>query len=420
MCRIAMLSVHTCPLATLGGKETGGMNVYVRELSRALGRRGKEVDIFTRATDPATAPIRNLAPNVRVIHLPAGPVAPVDKYALGSHLDEFVANLEAFRRAEGREYDLVHAHYWLSGAAGVQLARLWNVPLEAMFHTLGELKNQVAKTPADRDGEERIRIEREVMRAADQIIAATPTERAQMSWLYGAPRDRITVIPCGVDDRLFHPHDRHEAQRRLHLPDGRLLLFVGRIERLKGIDTLLEATARLVAAGAHDDLQVLIVGGDLESNRSHNPELRRLHALTRGLGLQDRVRFVGSQSQAELPYYYSAAEALIMPSHYESFGMAALEAMACGTPVIASRVGGLATLVRDGETGFLVPAEEPRELAARVATLLDDGALRDRLGRQAAAYAHQFRWERIADRISAVYHQQIRAVANRDCACPAM
>ncbi len=418
MCRIAMLSVHTCPLATLGGKETGGMNVYVRELSRELGRQGKQVDIFTRAQDPTIAPVRNLAPNVRVIHVPTGPVAALDKNALVGYLDQFVANVEAFRQAEEITYQLVHAHYWLSGVAGRQLADLWGVPLVAMFHTLGKLKNQVVKAEADRDTDQRIALEGDVMQEADRLVAATPLERAQMTWLYGAPRDRITVIPCGVDGRLFYPRNQHDAHARQDLPCGRLLLFVGRIERLKGIDTLLEAAAQLVDEGGHDDLRVLIVGGDIESNRADNPELRRVQALTKTLGIQDRVDFLGSQPQAELPYFYSAADLTIMPSHYESFGMVALESMACGTPVIASRVGGLASLVRDGETGYLVPAENPTELAARIRTLLADDTLRLRLGVQAAEYAHQYRWPRIAAQVIDLYDTMIRH-AQRECACPA-
>jgi D-inositol-3-phosphate glycosyltransferase len=419
MCRIAMLSVHTCPLATLGGKETGGMNVYVRELSRELGRQGKQIDIFTRAQDPTIAPVRHLAPNVRVIHIPTGPVAPMDKNVIVDYLDEFVANVEAFRRAEEIQYDLVHAHYWLSGLAGRQLADQWGVPLLAMFHTLGKLKNQVAKSEAERDTDRRIVLEGDVMQWADMLVAATPVERAQMTWLYGAPRERITVIPCGVDGRLFYPRNQHDAHERLDLPCGRLLLFVGRIERLKGLDTLLEAAAQLVAEGGHDDLRVLIVGGDIESNRADNPELRRVQALTRTLGIADRVDFLGSQPQAELPYFYAAADVTVMPSHYESFGMVALESMACGTPVIASRVGGLASLVRDGETGYLVPAEEPAELADRIRTLLADDDLCLRLGAQAADHARQYRWPRITAQVIDLYHTLIQDVAQRACACPA-
>ena len=420
MCRIAMISMHTCPLATLGGKETGGMNVYVRELSRELGRQGKQVDVFTRAQDPTIAPVRDLAPGVRVIHIAAGPVAPADKNDLVGHVDEFITGIEAFRRAEEIEYDVVHAHYWLSGLAGRQLANRWRVPLVAMFHTLGKLKNQVAKSEAERDTDGRIAIETTVMQEADQLIAATPTERAQMAWLYGAPKERVTVIPCGVDGRLFHPRDQAAAQARLDLPAGRLLLFVGRIERLKGIDTLLEAAAQLVATGGHDDLRVLIVGGDIESNRANNPELHRLQALSQELGLADRVDFLGSQSQAELPHYYAAADVTIMPSHYESFGMVALESMACGTPVIASRVGGLAALVKDGETGYLVPAESPDALADRIRTLLADEELRRRLGAQAACYAQQYRWPHIAARITTVYNTLLSHFARETCECPAM
>jgi D-inositol-3-phosphate glycosyltransferase len=304
--------------------------------------------------------------------------------------------------------------------AGHDLATRWRVPLVAMFHTLGKLKNQVAKSDGDRDTDQRIALETQVMGWADQLVAATPTERAQMAWLYGAPKERVTVIPCGVDGRLFYPRPQAEAQARLDLPAGRLLLFVGRIERLKGIDTLLEATAHLVAEGGHDDLRVLIVGGDIESNRADNPELRRLQTLTEELGLTDRVEFLGSQSQAELPHYYAAADVTVMPSHYESFGMVALESMACGTPVIASRVGGLAALVKDGETGFLVPAEAPIELANRIRILLADEGLRRRLGAGAAADARQYRWTHIAGRVTEVYNRLLPRFAREVCDCPAM
>ncbi len=416
MCRIAVLSVHTCPLATLGGKETGGMNVYVRELARELARRGKQIDVFTRAVDPTIAPVRELGPNARVIHIQAGPVAPYDKNRIFEHLPEFTARVDAFRLAEGIHYDLVHSHYWLSGVTGHDLATAWGVPQVQMFHTLGHLKNQVAKTAGDREIDLRIAMETRLVGEVDRIVAPTTTERAQLAWYYGADPDRVDVIPCGVDTRLFRPRARAAARARLNLPDGQLLLFVGRIERLKGIDTLLEAAALLRARPGHADLHVLIVGGDLESD-GDNPELQRLRALAASLGLGDRVAFLGSQPQAELPYFYSAADLTIMPSHYELFGMVALESMACGTPVVASRVGGLARLVRDGETGILVPEESPQQLAMHVHTILADGAERRAMGARAVTYAADFAWGRIADQIVDLYDTEIHRVAHRPCPC---
>ncbi|HEX6608275.1 MAG TPA: glycosyltransferase [Chloroflexia bacterium] len=411
-----MLSVHTCPLATLGGKETGGMNVYVRELARELGRRGKQVDIFTRAVDPHIAPVRQLGPNARVIHIPAGPVAPYDKNAIYCHLPEFVQRVEAFRVQEGIQYDLVHAHYWLSGVAGHDLATRWGVPMIQMFHTLGHMKNEVAKHERDREVGLRIAMETRLVAQADRIVSPTSTERAQLAWYYGADPERVTVIPCGVDTRLFRPRDQHAARQRLNLPGGRLLLFVGRIERLKGIDTLLEAASLLAARPGYDDLRVLIVGGDLESN-GDNPELRRVQRLAEELCINDRVDFLGSQPQTELPHFYAAADLTIMPSHYESFGMVALESMACGTPVVASRVGGLARLVKDGETGILVPEEEPTALAMQIHATLQHDCEREAMGAQAAAYARDFAWGRIADRICDLYDEQIHSHANRECPC---
>ncbi|MGI8587192.1 MAG: glycosyltransferase [Chloroflexia bacterium] len=414
MYRIATLSVHTCPLATLGGKETGGMNVYVRELTRELGRRGIKVDVFTRAIDPDIAWVRDMGPNARVIHLKAGPVAPCDKNEIYNYLPQFIAGVEKFRAQENLRYDLVHAHYWVSGEAGVQLAETWGVPLVQMFHTLGQMKNQVAKTDLDREVGLRIETEMHVADLADRIIAPTSTERAQLAWYYGADPEKISVIPCGVDTQLFRPRDQHASRQRLNLPCGRLLLFVGRIERLKGIDTLLESAALLMARPGYEDLRVLIVGGDLESNRD-NIELHRVQQRALDLGIRDRVDFLGPQPQAELPYFYSAADLTIMPSHYESFGMVALESMACGTPVVASRVGGLAQLVRDGETGILVPEEEPTALAMQIHATLQNDAEREAMGTRAAEYARGFDWGTIADRVVGLYDELIHDVAVREC-----
>lgn len=413
--RIAMLSVHTCPLATLGGKETGGMNVYVRDLSRELGRQGIAVDCFTRSQDPDIPRISTkLGPNCRVIHVPAGPKAPYDKNRIADHLPEFVQGVLDFARREGLHYDAIHSHYWLSGLAAGDLRQSWNVPVIHMFHTLGHMKNSVASSSEEWETEQRIEGEMEVMDLADRLVAATPLERAQMVWLYGADAAKISIVPCGVDLSLFRSIPQDEAKQVLNLPFQRcVILFVGRIEPLKGIDTLLKAIALLAPEMPcwRDELSVIIIGGAPGAGiEKVNAELARLERLRADLGIEDLVTFQGAQDQDTLVYYYSAAEMVVMPSHYESFGMVALEAMACGTPVVASKVGGLAFSVQDGRTGFLVPDRDAEAMATRIRLLLKDHDLRQQLGEQAADWAHHYSWSVIARQIVELY-QEVQPIA---------
>ena len=402
-----MLSYHTCPLATLGGKDTGGMNVYVRDLSRELGRRGIGLDVFTRSQDEHQPHVKeDLGFGNRVIHIPAGVEVPLPKDILFQHVPEFVGGVREFARVNNEVYDLIHSHYWLSGVAARSLRAAWGVPFIQMFHTLGIMKNRVAANADDREGDLRIREETSLLRDADRVIAATPAELAQLQWLYRADVSRVTVVPPGVDLDLFYPRPAAQAKRRLGIdPAIQLLLFVGRIEPLKGIETLFQAVARLRDLGVCECTQmcVAVIGGDADSRASQNAELERLKRLRAQLGLADLVTFLGAQDQDALPDYYAAAEVVIMPSHYESFGMVALEAMACGTPVIASEVGGLAYLVRDGETGFHVPDSDPVLLSERICEILTDRLLRRELGEQAAHHAQAYGWPIIADKILAVY-----------------
>jgi D-inositol-3-phosphate glycosyltransferase len=408
--RVAMLSVHTCPLATLGGKETGGMNVYVRDLARELGRRGIAVDVYTRSQNPDMPRIKtSLGPKGRVIHMPAGPEAPYDKNLIVDHLPEFVRGVRDLGRREGLHYDVIHSHYWLSGLAARDLRSAWGTPIVQMFHTLGQMKNIVASGPEEWEPERRIEGEADVMALADRLVAATPLERAQMVWLYGADASKISVVPCGVDLDLFHPIAPEEAKRMLGLPTSRrIVLFVGRIEPLKGIDTLLRAMALVAPEIPHwqEDLSVIIVGGAPGAGIDKvSAELARLERLRAKLGIEDLVTFQGAKDQDTLVYYYSAAEMVVMPSHYESFGMVALEAMACGTPVVASKVGGLAFSVQDGQTGFLVPERDAEALAARIRLLLGNRDLRGQLGRQAAHWARRYSWPVVANQIVDLYEQ---------------
>ena len=396
--RVAILSVHTCPLAALGGKETGGMNVYVRATARELGRMGVHVDVFTRSQNPGIRRVVELGTGARVIHLPAGPEAPMAREVVHRHLPEFVDGVEAHRRAEGLEYDLIHGHYWLSGVAGLALRESWGVPLVQMFHTLGRLKNSVAKTPAEVEPEIRLSEEDRIVRLADRVVAANVVERAHLAWYYGASTDRIAVIPCGVDTELFRPMPQVEAKRLLALPPDPLLLYVGRLQPIKGLETLLDAMTALDGAA-----QLLIVGGDQdEPENGHADYLRERVSV---LGLRERVSFLGAQPQERLRLFYAAADATVMPSYYESFGMVALEAMACGSPVIASRVGGLTTTVRDGVTGFLVPEGDAGALAERVALLLEDRGRRALLGREAQRWAAEHRWPCVAEAVCRLYSE---------------
>jgi len=395
---VAMLSVHTCPLAALGGKESGGMNVYVREVSRELGRMGVSVDVFTRSQNPDIPRVVSLGERARVIHLPAGDEAPMARVRVHDHLDELVDGVEAWRIARSIDYDLIHAHYWLSGVAALRLKTRWSVPVMQMFHTLGRLKNRVARSAAEQEPAIRLSEETRIVGACDRIVAANVVERAELLNDYGAPASRIATIPCGVDTDLFAPGDRAAARARLGLDDRPVLLWVGRVAPIKGLDTLLDAVARLSPDGR---VRLLIVGGDVDEPMSeHEASLRRRIAR---LGLDGSVCFVGPQPQSVLPLYYAAADVTVLPSYYESFGMVALEAMACGSPVIASRVGGLVTTVRDGVTGFLIPEGDVGALAERISALIADPDLRWRVGREGVRWAAQHRWACVAEAICREY-----------------
>jgi D-inositol-3-phosphate glycosyltransferase len=409
--RVCMLSVHTCPLAAPGGKETGGMNVYVRELMRQLGRRGVLVDAFTRSQSSAIPhiPDTDLGPNVRVIHVTTGPESPLPKVEAYRHLPQFVDGVRAFMAAHEVEYDLYHSHYWMSGWVAQRLAERRPAPIVQMFHTLGAMKD-LSRGPDDPpEIAPRQAIERELMRAADAVVAATPVDLRHMVELYGADPARITVIPPGVDLELFRPIPQAEALA--HLGDGpehRMVLFVGRMDPVKGLDTLVHAMSLLLER--HPDWRngacLCIVGGDKPDDpASMDATVRRIDEMRAALDMTDFVTFLGPQSQQDLLYYYSGAQVVVVPSRYESFGMVALEAMACGAPVIASDVGGLSTLVRDGRTGYLVPDGDVAALADRIERLFDNRILRNELGAQSVAMAEAYGWPVIAERIEALYDE---------------
>jgi D-inositol-3-phosphate glycosyltransferase len=402
-----MLSYHTCPLATLGGKDTGGMNVYVRELTRQLGQMGIHVDVFTRSQDDHVPHVlHELGYGNRVVHVLAGPEHPVSKQEMANYIPQFVEGVNQFALEKNIKYDIIHSHYWMSGIAAAALSDLWaGTPIVHMFHTLGEMKNRIARTEVEREGSYRLDGERQVLGRVDRITVATLAELTQLRFLYKADPNKMVVIPPGVDVGHFYPIPSDEAKTYIGLkPEHRMILFVGRIEPLKGVDTLLQAMACLQLKEAQQPVHLAIIGGDPSaSSEQMTVEMARLQKMCEVLGLDQSVVFLGKRDQDKLPYYYSAAEVLVMPSHYESFGMVALEAMACGTPVIASEVGGLAYLVRDGETGFTIPAEEPDALCEKLTWLLNDSKLHQKMSGQAAEYAKDYAWEKITKQIVKVY-----------------
>ena len=408
MLRIAMLSYHTCPLATLGGKDTGGMNVYVRDLTRQLGRMNVHVDVFTRSQDEHVPHVlHDLGFGNRVVHIPAGEEVPLPKERLAEHIPDFVAGIRHFAAEKGLHYDVIHSHYWMSGIAAGMLKDAWDVPIVHMFHTLGAMKNRIARNDEEREGPYRVDGEKQVLSRADRLIVATPAEKSQLQFLYQADARKMIVIPPGVDTEHFYPIPEDEARDYIGVKrDDCMALFVGRIEPLKGIDTLMKAVSIM---GMHDSkhpFYVAIIGGDPDVARDEmSEEMSHLQGLSDDLCLGQMTLFLGKRAQDTLPYYYSAAEVLLMPSHYESFGMVALEAMACGTPVIASQVGGLAYLVKDGETGYHVPFDSPEVLSEKLGALLGDFELRKRMGEQAAIYAKEYAWDVIAGKIIEVYKE---------------
>ncbi len=392
--RIAMLSAHSCPVGALGAKDTGGMSVYIRELARELGKQGHMVDVYTRVHDPRDPQIIVLGQNARLIHLKAGADEKIHKLAVYPHLPDFACNLENFRKNNHLRYDLVFSHYWLSAWVGEYLANWWHVPHVAMFHTLGAVKNAIGI--GEDEPELRVETERRLVQNCHRIIASTPRGKDSFIKCYGARSERISVVPCGVNFELFQPVKKEIARERLGLDDGKIVLFVGRIEPLKAIDQLLKAMPYLQNG---QRARLLVIGGDERSRH----ELGQLKKLACALRIQDSVSFRGLVKQDEMPFFYSAADVCVVPSYYESFGLVALESLACGTPVVAADVGDLGSIIKQGQTGYVLKDNAPRHLADKIALLLarpepDAGAIRS-----IRASVSRFDWSNIARDIVAEF-----------------
>jgi D-inositol-3-phosphate glycosyltransferase len=386
---VAVLSMHTSPVAQPGIGDGGGMNIYVRSLASALARAGVGCDVYTRAEHPGQPRVVTLEPNFRVFHVEAGPVAPVPKETLPGLVDEFTESMLGQIRACGRDYEILHANYWLSGQVAHRLKHELSLPMVATFHTLALVKRNGYSSGEEVSG--RVRGETDIIRCADLILASTRDEAGLLDSLYGADPDRIEVLPPGVDHRVFSPGDQAQARARLGLPGERVLLFVGRIQPLKGLDLAVKALAEV------DDAVLWAVGGP--SGAEGPAELDRVQELAADLGVEERVLILPPRPHHELADYYRAADVCVVPSRTESFGLVALEAAACGTPVVAASVGGLRSIVVDGETGFLVEGRDPLEWATAVALLLDDRDLAASMGAQASVRSGRWSWGMTAARL---------------------
>jgi D-inositol-3-phosphate glycosyltransferase len=372
------------------------MSVYVRALATALARAGVDCDVFVRRESESSAPVIEVEPGFRVVHLDAGPARPLSKHEIHGLVEEMADGVVAVTERDG-PYDLFHANYWLSGAVGHTLKHRLQLPLVATFHTLARVK---ADAGVDDDPELRSLVEHEIVSCADLMLASTPAERDQLARLYDADERRIEIVPPGVDHEVFRPvaPEARAAERSgLGLGADPVLLFVGRIQPLKGVDLAVRALAEL----GRRDATLVVVGGP--SGPDGPTELEKLHALVDELDLADQVRFVPPQEHSTLARYYRAADVALVPSHSESFGLVALEAAACGTPVVAAAVGGLVSLVDDGVTGFLVDSRDPGDYAAPIAGLIDDPRAAGAMGARAEAASRRFGWSMTAARLRRLY-----------------
>jgi D-inositol-3-phosphate glycosyltransferase len=395
--------MHTSPTASLGESANGGMNVYVREVCNAFSDRGIATDVFTRKQSFDDPAVEVLAPLSRIIYLSAG--NGLDKYSLFQEVPRFAAQIREFAAAEHISYDLLFSNYWLSGEAACLLRPEISAGWAHIAHTLGLVKNRTLATGALPEPPLRIHVEGEIAQQADLLIASTADEARELVNLYQADPARIFVVEPGVDLTMFQPIDRAEARRNIGYGPGRLLLFVGRLERLKGVEVAIRALA-LLRNQKHDDLRLLVLGED--SREADESEKERLKAIASSLGVRDRVDFLGSMAHHELPYFYGAADVCVMPSYSESFGLVALEAQACGRPVVGFAASGLRSVVRDEVSGYLLDSHDPAVYAERIGRLLAEPGLADRMGLEGRLVALKFSWTRTADRLQDLFEQVIK------------
>jgi len=411
---IAMVSIHSSPIGAVGTRDTGGMSVYIKELSRELGRLGHRVDIYTRLVCPEDYHVVKLFENVRLINLCIGKGGYIAKLELYSYLADFFRKLEKFRNGQELQYDLIHSHYWLSGCLGNWAKDLWGVPHVIKFHTLGAVKNHTEL--GAQEPELRISAERKLSETCDRIVVSADREKEHLIRHYKASPNKIVVVPCGVNLHLFRPIDKVKARKRLGFAqDASIVLYVGRFDPLKGIERLLSA---IVCLRYYKRLRLVIVGGD----DHHFSSSQKIWKLVRQFGIEDTVHFAGRIDQNALNQYYSASDVLVVPSYYESFGLVGLESLACGTPVISTPVGAMESIIQEGETGQVLIDSSPRSLARAIETFITRQREKKISPQEVRASVLKFSWTHVASAIMneylAVFHAQQDADARtfyRNC-----
>lgn len=412
--RIAFISEHASPLAVLGGVDSGGQNVYVAQVARELGARGYNVDVFTRRDSPYLPAELTLFPRVRLIHIDAGPARPIPKEALLPYMAEFSRQIVALVRKNPLLYSLVHAHFFMSGLVAAEVKRAVGTPFAITFHALGKVR-RLYQGVNDSFPPERDAIEQHIIDEADAIIAECPQDERDLKHFYRADDGKISTVPCGVNTAEFYPVEQTEARQRLELPlEEPIILHLGRLVPRKGVDNVIRAFATLVNEHA-SKARLLIVGGDgPDADAVRTPEIGRLRSIAAMHGVEGRVMFAGARPRAGLRDFYSAADVFVSTPWYEPFGITPLEAMACGTPVIGSNVGGIKYTVSEGETGFLVEPNNPVMLAEKLRCLLNDAARRRRMGlRCLERIASRFTWEKVAGALLPLYCGMAPELAER-------
>ncbi|HUQ85350.1 MAG TPA: glycosyltransferase [Candidatus Limnocylindrales bacterium] len=395
--RLVVISYHTCPLSD-DGSEIGGMNIYVLELSKELVRQGYVIDIFTRSQNPKSPRIVQVMENLRVIHLTAGIQKYLPPKKLFDHIPEFLKNYNKFVDEENAKYDILSCHYYLSGIIGLEIKRKYSLPMLMTFHTLALMKNLVARGDEEKETVQRIDFELQLVKSSDKLIATSENDAEYLATLYDCSREKIGVLIPGIDLKLFHPIEKEIAKRKIGASiNHRIILFAGRIEPLKGIDVLLYAVKILVEKYHDDSLCLWIVGGNVaEEIDEWSHELQKLETLRKLLNITTSVRFVGRKEQKDLPYYYSAAELVVMPSHYEAFGMTALEAMSCGTPVIATDATGVSGLIDKKHKHLVTSSNNPLMLSEKMHKLLSDKNKYKKISKEVYENVQDLSWTNVA------------------------
>lgn len=397
--RVAYLSLHSCPLVQPGSGDSGGMNVYLRELGRSMAERGVDVVVFTRRSDETTPDVVEVVPGFRVVHVEAGPRRPLPISQLPGVVGEFAEATLAWIEQSGEQYDIIHSHYWLSGWAGVLLKEKLGLPLANSFHTLGRVKDLARRADQALEGTIRTLTEEEVIARSDCVVASTPYEFDDLMEHYAADPARLCTSPPGIRHEVFKPGNKEDARLWTGLTGGPIALFAGRIQPLKGVDIAIAALP--LVKSSNQSVQLVVIGGP--SGAQGPAEVQRLEDLAVSLGVADRVHFIPPIPREQLAVFYQAADAVMMPSRSESFGLVAAEAQSCGVPVIAAAVGGLPFIIEDGKSGILVTGHDPADYAIALDSVLDDPVFAQKLSRGAVANSERFSWDATVSRLLELY-----------------